>query len=77
MESTGGEGQKCEGLSFDSNVPPDPEAAEELIDAAEAHSSPPNPGSTIAPAALAPRIPWTRLHLTVQCVARSRSRRFK
>ena len=26
MESTGGEGQKCEGLSFDSNVPPDPEA---------------------------------------------------
>ena len=26
-----------------------------------------------APAALAPRIPWTRLHLTVQCVARSRS----
>ena len=27
MESTGGEGQKCEGLSFDSNVPPDPEAA--------------------------------------------------
>ena len=28
MESTGGEGQKCEGLSFDSNVPPDPEAAE-------------------------------------------------
>ena len=28
MESTGGEGQKCEGLSFDSNVPPDPEAAD-------------------------------------------------
>ena len=27
MELTGGEGQKCEGLSFDSNVPPDPEAA--------------------------------------------------
>ena len=26
MELTGGEGQKCEGLSFDSNVPPDPEA---------------------------------------------------
>ena len=26
MELRGGAGQKCEGLSFDSNVPPDPEA---------------------------------------------------
>ena len=31
MELTGGEGQKCEGLSFDSNVPPDPEAVEPIL----------------------------------------------
>jgi hypothetical protein len=35
MELTGGEGQKCEGLSFDSNVPPDPEAVVLVLDLAE------------------------------------------